>query len=122
MADEIRIEGMRFYGYHGVNPEEQVLGQRFVVDLVITAELAEAGRSDDLTKTISYSDAFRRVRAIVEERRFDLLEALGEAICADILVAFPLADAVGVTVRKPGVAIKGAILEAAAVTIRRARR
>ena len=33
--DEILLEGMRFYAYHGVNPEERALGQRFVVDVVM---------------------------------------------------------------------------------------
>ena len=31
-ADEILLEGLRFYAYHGVNPEERALGQRFLVD------------------------------------------------------------------------------------------
>ena len=31
--DLIRLCNMQFYGRHGVNPEEQVLGQRFEVDV-----------------------------------------------------------------------------------------
>lgn len=119
--DEVFLEGMRFYGYHGVNPEEAVLGQRFVVDLTIAADLNEAGRTDDIGQTISYSSAFKRVRSIVEGERFDLLEALGEAICSALLADFSAAHEVTVTIRKPGVAIKGAILDAAGVRIRRTR-
>jgi dihydroneopterin aldolase len=121
MRDEILLEGMRFYGYHGVNPEEQTLGQRFVVDLAISADLSEAGRTDQLDRTVSYSAVFHRVRAIVEEERFNLLEALGESICTKILTDFPIAESISVTIRKPGVAIRGSILDAAGVTIRRAR-
>ena len=62
--DEILLEGMLFYGYHGVNPEEQALGQRFIVDLTVTADLDAAARTDDLTTTISYSEIFKRVRPI----------------------------------------------------------
>jgi dihydroneopterin aldolase len=119
--DEILLQGMRFYGYHGVNPEEQTLGQRFVVDLAVSADLREAGRSDDLSSTISYSAVFKVVRPIVEEQRFDLLEALAESVAAAILHDFELAEGVKVTVRKPGVAIKGAILDAAGVRIHRRR-
>ncbi len=119
--DEVFLEGMRFYGYHGVNPEEATLGQRFVVDLTIAADLSEAGRSDELSRTINYSTAFKRVRSIVEGERFDLIEALGEAICYALLSDFPAAQSVTVTIRKPGVAIKGAILDAAGVRIRRNR-
>src|SRR5687768_7569701 len=83
--DEVLLEGMRFYGYHGVNPEEQALGQRFTVDVAVGADLREAGRSDEVGDTISYTAVFRRVRPIVEEQRFDLLEALAEAISTAIL-------------------------------------
>lgn len=119
--DEILLEGMLFYGYHGVNPEEQALGQRFIVDLTVSADLREAGRTDDLTSTISYSEIYKRLRPIMETERFDLLEALGEAIATMVLSEFPRADAVAVTVRKPGVAIRGSILESAGVRIRRSR-
>ena len=39
---------MTFYGFHGVNPAEKELGQRFIVDLDIFTDLAKAGRTDDL--------------------------------------------------------------------------
>ena len=119
--DEILLEGMRFYGYHGVNPEEQTLGQRFVVDLSISADLRDAGLSDDLNRTISYSAVFKTVRPIVEEQRFDLLEALAEAISDAVLREFPAAEGITVTLRKPGVSIRGAILDAAGVRITRHR-
>ena len=85
------------------------------------ADLFEAGRTDDLKSTINYSDAFRIVKGIVEDRRFKLLEALGEAICSALLTEFALAEQITVTIRKPGVAIKGSILDASGVTIRRGR-
>lgn len=119
--DEILLEGMLFYGYHGVNPEEQTLGQRFVVDVSVSADLRDAGRTDDLETTISYSAIYKRIRPIVETERFQLLEALSETIAAVIFSDFALASAVTVTVRKPGVAIKGSILDAAGVRIRRER-
>jgi FolB domain-containing protein len=120
-VDEILLEGMRFYGFHGLNPEERALGQRFIVDLAIGADLRPAGRSDDVADTISYSEVFHRVRPAVEEERYDLLEALGERISAIVLDGFPRARAVTVTIRKPGVAIRGSILDAAGVRIRRER-
>ncbi len=119
--DEILLEGMRFFGYHGVNPEETTLGQRFVVDLSIEVDLRAAGTSDRLEDSINYSAAFKRVREIVEGQRFQLIEALGEAIALDVLTTFPTAQSATVTVRKPGAAITGSILDAAAVRIRRKR-
>ena len=121
MADEVFLEGLRFYAYHGVNPEERAQGQRFVVDVRVVADLREAARSDDLNRTINYSSVYKRVRAIVEGPPRDLIEAVAEEIAAALLTEFPAAEAVTVTVRKPGVALKGAILDAAGVRVHRTR-
>lgn len=120
-TDAILLEGVRCYGYHGVNPEERALGQRFVVDVSLRADLRDAGRSDDLARTISYSAVAKRVRAIVEGPPRDLIEAVAEAVAADLLAAFPRAAAVTVTLRKPEAPIKGTFLDAAGVRIHRTR-
>ncbi len=119
--DEVFLEGLRFYAYHGVNPEERALGQRFVVDVRLAADLRAAGRADDLAATINYSAVYKRVRAIVEGEPRALIEAVAEAVAADLLAGFPRARSVEVTVRKPEVALKGAMLVAAGVRIRRTR-
>ena len=121
MTDEILLEGLRFYAYHGVNPEERAQGQRFTVDVRLETDLRAAGDSDDLAQTINYSAAYKRVRAIVEGAPRNLIEAVAEAIAAALLADFPSARAVTVTVRKPEVALKGAILDAAGVRIHRRR-
>lgn len=121
LADEVFLEGMRFYAYHGVNPEERSQGQRFIVDVRIEADLKAAGENDDLDRTVNYSAVFRRVREIVEGEPKALIEAVGEAIATAILGDFPMAQAVSVAVRKPEVAIKGSILDAAGVRVTRRR-
>ena len=84
-GDEVFLEGLRFYAYHGVNPEERVQGQRFVVDVRIAANLREAGRTDDLTKTVNYSLVYQRVREIVEGEPRNLIETVAESIAVMIL-------------------------------------
>ncbi len=119
-TDEVFLEGLQFYAYHGVNPEERALGQRFLVDVVLVADLGAAGRGDDLERTLNYSAVYKRVRAIIEGPPRRLIEAVAEEIAAALLAEFP-AEAVTVTVRKPEVALKGAFLGAAGVRIRRAK-
>ena len=121
MPDAVFLEGLRFYGYHGVNPEERTLGQRFTVDVRIETNLREAGRTDDLTRTVSYSDAYKVVRAVVEGTPRQLIEAVAEEIATRLLAEFSKAEAVTVTVRKPAAPLKGAIFDAAGVSIRRTR-
>lgn len=119
--DTVFLEGLRFYGYHGVNPEERVLGQWFVVDVEIAVDLRRAGQSDELGDTISYSDLYKLVRGIVEGEPKNLLEAVAEDIANNVLGKFPPVSLVSVTVRKPEAPLKGAILDAAGVRITRIR-
>ncbi len=120
-SDEILLEGMRFYAYHGVNPEERALGQRFVVDVVLAVGLRRPGQSDDLADTVSYSAVYKVVRGIVEGEPRNLIEAVAEEIAAAILMGFRQVARVTVTVRKPEVPMKGSLLDAAGVRITRSQ-
>ncbi|MGI8587205.1 MAG: dihydroneopterin aldolase [Chloroflexia bacterium] len=86
-GDRIILLGLVFYGYHGVNPEEQKLGQRFRVDVTLWADLSAAAQSDDLADTISYAAIYKQVRAVMEGPPSRLLEhvagRLGEALLAE---------------------------------------
>ena len=119
--DQIFLEGITFYGYHGVNPEERILGQRFTIDLAITVDLHRAGTSDDLRDTVSYSDLYKRVRQIVEGEPRNLIETVAETIAASVLASYAAVSHVAVTVRKPTPPLKGAVLDAAGVRITRYR-
>jgi dihydroneopterin aldolase len=119
--DEILLEGMRFYAYHGVNPEERALGQRFTVDVAVAIDLRRAGQSDDLADTVSYSDIYKLVRRIVEGEPRNLIEAVAEEIAREILTRFPPVARATVTVRKPEAPLKGAMLDAAGVRVTRSQ-
>ncbi len=120
MSDQIILQGMQFYGYHGVNPEERVLGQRYVVDLTVNLDLGRAGGSDKLEDTVSYAHIYRSVRAVIEGEPRNLLESAAEAIADRVLSEFPV-EAVSVTVKKPNPPIRGSAIDFAAVQIRRTR-
>ncbi len=109
MHDRILLEGMIFYAFHGVNPEEKELGQRFVVDIAMHRDLRAAGASDDLTETTSYSAVYKQVRDLVQGGPYDLIEHVAERIAATILTTYAEVEAVRVAVRKPDVAMKGSI-------------
>lgn len=118
--DAIALEGMIFYGFHGVSAEEQALGQRFVVDLEVQVDLRRPGVSDQLQQTVSYSRLYQMVKEVVEGPRKRLLEAVAEAIAGKVLAETPVVG-VRVRVRKPSPPIRGAVLDSASVTINRAK-
>jgi len=118
-ADKVCLEGMVFYGHHGVKPEEKALGQRFIVDLEAEADLSRAGHSDRIEDTINYSHMFRICREVMEGPSHNLLESLAEAIASRILGELG-AQAVRVRIRKPAAPVAGA-LAAASVEVHRHR-
>jgi dihydroneopterin aldolase len=118
--DRITIARIGVYAYHGVYEEEGRLGQRFFISVTARLELHAAGRADDLSLSVSYADIAQRVQEIAVSRRFQIIEALAEAIAADLLRAFPAIEEIEVTVEKPNAAV-AAILDTIAVTIIRQR-
>lgn len=112
-GDRIILRDLGFFGYHGVMPEEAVLGQRFFVDLVCGADLMQAGRSDELQHSISYAEIYEVIKAAFEERRFKLIEAVGQHIVDRLFAAFPAIQWVEVRVRKPSAPIAMVAGEAA---------
>lgn len=120
-SDKIILEGMVFFGYHGTLPEENTLGQRFVVDVTLHLDLRPAGEADDLAATVDYSEVHRQVRAIVEGPPLKLIEAVAEQIAATVLAEHPIVQAVQVRVRKPHVRLADTVLAGSAVEIFRRR-
>ncbi|MDD4239362.1 MAG: dihydroneopterin aldolase [Desulfotomaculaceae bacterium] len=117
--DKIILQGMEFYGYHGVLPEERSLGQRFIVDLELELELRPAGESDDLELTINYARVFELVESVVRDNPRRLIESVAEAIAAAVLEQFPV-TASTVRVKKPQAPVPGHFAWMA-VEIRRTR-
>ena len=119
-GDKILLEGMEFYAYHGVNESEKSQGQRFVVDVEMSADLSRASETDDLEDTVNYSRVFRLVKEIVEGPSRDLIETVAGEIARQVLEDFGV-EKIRVKVSKPDVPLKGAKLRGAAVEIIRYR-
>lgn len=120
-SDRIILEGMVFFGYHGTRPEENTLGQRFVVDVALHLDLRAAGAADDLAATVDYSAVHASARAIAEGPPLRLTEAVAERIAAAVLAEHPLVEAVEVRVRKPNVRLADTVLAGSIVEITRRR-
>jgi dihydroneopterin aldolase len=118
--DKIYVNGMEFYGYHGVFPEENRLGQRFSVDLRVSLDLKKAGETDELVYSVNYGELFRVCKEIVEGKPKKLVEAIAEKIADCVLQEFPAITEVTVKVIKPDPPIPGHY-KSVAVEITRSR-
>lgn len=86
--DCLHLNGIRAYGYTGVFPEEQTLGQWFEVDLTLWLDLAKAGATDRLEDTYDYSKSILAVQELIHHNRSQLIESVAEAI-AQLILATP---------------------------------
>jgi len=109
MTGRIHLKNMVFFGYHGARAEESTLGQRFLIDLVLTLDIAEAARTDDLNTTVDYAKVYTLCREIVERDRVKLLETLANHIIDRVLESSPRVTKVEIVIRKPSVPVGGAL-------------
>ena len=120
MGDCIIVRDLQVFARHGVLPEEAVLGQRFALDITACLDLVSAGRSDDLTQSVSYAEIVETAIATLTTKRFNLLEAAAQAVADALFGRFPAIDRLLIELRKPAAPID-AIFAHVAVAIDRAR-
>jgi dihydroneopterin aldolase len=113
----VELYGLHVFGYHGVEEDEQRLGQLFLFD--VRLEVGEdRGTSDRLEDAIDYTEVATAVREVSNAHRYNLLEALAAAT-ADLLYERFHPDRVSVRVRKPEVKPAGLTVDFSAVTVER---
>ncbi|KAG0447881.1 hypothetical protein HPP92_028103 [Vanilla planifolia] len=107
--DKLILRGLQFHGFHGVRQEEKTLGQKFLVDIDAWLDLSTAGKTDNITDTVSYTDIYRIAKEILEGPSQNLLESMAHLIASTTLTKFPQIQSIRVKVGKPHVAVQGSI-------------
>ena len=118
--DQIIIHNLEVFCNHGVYKEENVLGQKFLVDVVIYTDNRMAGLSDRLEDSINYGEVCRLIENIMKQQNDKLIERVAERIASGILRKYSPVDSVDVEVKKPWAPVMRHI-EYASVKIHRGR-
>lgn len=118
-ADRVTLTGIAAVGHHGVFDFERERGQRFVVDLTCTLDLAPAASLDDLAQTIDYGTLAQAVVADIQGDPLNLIEALADRIASTCLT-YEAVLSVEVTVHKPQAPVPVEFADVA-VTLTRSR-
>ena len=118
--DKIIINGLKIYAYHGVNPEEKIEGQNFILDITCDANLSAPCVSDDVNDTVSYAHIIKLIKKIFVAEKYDLIEKAAQVVADSILENFEAVSTVTVTLKKPEAPMK-ADFEYVAVEITRSR-
>lgn len=99
--DWIHIKDLEVFAKHGVFPEENVLGQKFLVSAALGTSSREAGQKDDLTKSIHYGEVSHFIRRFLEEHTFKLLETAVEKLAEELLLKIERLESVRLELKKP---------------------
>lgn len=62
MSSKIYLRNVRFHAFHGVLPQEGIVGNDYLVNLVLDYDFSSAMQTDDLQETLNYAEVYQKVR------------------------------------------------------------
>lgn len=62
MSSKIYLRNVRFHAFHGVLPQEGIVGNDYLVNLVLDYDFSSAMKTDDLLGTLNYAEVYQKVR------------------------------------------------------------
>ncbi len=116
--DSVIIEGLEVYCNHGVFPEENKLGQKFVVNATLYTDTRKAGISDNLEKSIDYGEVCHFITNFMKKNTYKLIEAVAENLAKELLMKNSGLREVTIEIKKPWAPI-GLPISSAGVKITR---
>lgn len=116
--DKITIYNLEVFAHHGVYPEENVLGQKFVFTIGLYFQTHMAGWSDRLEDSLDYGAVSHFVQKFVQEHTWKLLESVAEQLAQALLLQYPILEKVDLEIKKPWAPI-GLPLETVSIAVSR---
>ncbi len=95
----IEIEGMEFYAYHGCYKEEQIVGNKFMVDIAMEADIKKASETDNVADTVNYQRVYEHIKDEISINSH-LLEHVAKRIIDRLYKNFPAIQKIKLKVRK----------------------
>lgn len=62
MSSKIYLRNVRFHAFHGVLPQERIVGNDYLVNLVLDYDFSSAMQTDELQGTLNYAEVYQKVR------------------------------------------------------------
>lgn len=104
--DQIKIENLQIYAYHGVYRDENEKGQNFYINAILETDTRKAGILDDLDLSTNYGEVCTFLNGFVKEHTCKLIETVAERAAEAVLLRFPLVRRITLEVRKPEAPIR----------------
>ena len=101
MYDKIQIENLTVFANHGVFPEENALGQKFLVSATLYTNTHTAGCTDDLDASIDYGTVCQKINVFLRTHTYKLLERAAESLAESLLLEIPKLQKIRLQIQKP---------------------
>ena len=118
--DTIKIENLQVFARHGLFPEENALGQKFVLTAELCLDLRAAGVSDNLALSADYGEICVFMKEFMERNTFKLIESAAEQLVRAVLRRFDNIRGMKLEIKKPWAPIQ-LHLDTVSVTMERRR-
>ena len=105
--EKIIMKNLAFYSYHGAMKEENTLGQKFFIDLELTADVNRSCFSDSVEDTVHYGEVYETVKFIMENNEYNLIEAVAQKIVDEIFEKFDKVKEIDILLKKPEAPVPG---------------
>jgi len=104
----ISIHGAEFFAYHGFYPEEQKLGNKFLVDVEVSFLPLTNMKEDKISNTVDYEQLYNMVDEQMKHTR-KLIETVAQAIVDQIKNNFPVVEKIQISIKKLNPPLKGKV-------------
>lgn len=99
--DKILVRNLKIFAYHGVNPEEKVQGQNFILDIDAFVDISVPCKTDNVDDTVSYAEIIEETVRIFTSRKDDLVERAAERVSEGLFEKFEKIQALRILLKKP---------------------
>ena len=98
-SSHIILQDMHFYAYHGVLPQERIVGGDYTVSVAVETDVTAAIATDDVGQTLNYAALYEVVKREMLIPS-NLLEHVAARIGKAVMDNFPQVQALDLTVTK----------------------
>lgn len=95
----IFLKDIRCYAYHGVAPQENLIGNEYVIHLKLKVDISQAAETDEVTDTVNYAEVHEVVKTEMSIPS-KLLEHVCNRIIRELFTRFPSIEEVQISLSK----------------------
>ena len=114
------MKEIRCYAYHGVAPQENLIGNEYLIDLKLKVDISKAARTDEVTDTVNYAEVHQVIKnemAVPSK----LLEHVSGRIIQKLFDQFPYIEEIELRLSKRNPPM-GADIESAGIELHCSRK